>query len=117
MDYDIKLHMKPLRLDGLPQALRTELKTARLEHGWSQLALGQHVGLPQVHISSIETGKTVPRYDTLLDLVRVLGFDLVMVPRTLVPAVNALIRDSQAADEDIARPLYSFDHDEAPDEA
>jgi transcriptional regulator with XRE-family HTH domain len=107
--------MKSLRLEGLPEMLRSKLKAARLARSWSQLELGRRTGLPQVHISGIETGKTVPRYDTLLDLVRVLDFDLVMVPRSLVPAVQALIRDSQSPDEDTARPLYAFDDDEAAD--
>lgn len=114
---DKELHMKALRLDSLPETLREALKAARLKRGWSQLELGRRVGLPQVHISGIETGKTVPRYDTLLDLVRVLDFDLVMVPRALVPAVHALIRDSKSPDEDTARSLYAFDEDEAADES
>jgi len=86
--------MKSTRLDSLPEAMRRQLKQARLERGWSQRELGKRAGLPQVHISAIETGKVVPRYDTLLDLVRVLDHDLVLVPRALVPAVNALVRDS-----------------------
>lgn len=114
---DNKLHMKALRLKSLPEMLRAELKAARLKRGWSQLELGRRIGLPQVHISGIETGKTVPRYDTLLDFVRVLDFDLLLVPSTLVPAVQALIRDSQSPDEDTARPLYAFDDDEAADES
>ena len=114
---DKELHMKALRLTRLPETLREELKAARLKRDWSQLELGRRIGLPQVHISSIETGKTVPRYDTLLDLVRVLDFDLVMVPRALVPAVQALVRDSKSPDEDTARSLYAFDDDEAADES
>ena len=118
---DTQLHMtrssRPLRLQGLPEALRAALKAERLKRGWSQLELGRRVGLPQVHISSIETGKTVPRYDTLLDLVRVLEFDLVMVPRPLVPAVHALLRNSQNPDAETSRSLYAFDSDEAADES
>lgn len=85
--------MKPARLKRLPDALRRELKEARLSRGWSQRELGERVGLPQVHVSAIESGKSVPRFDTLLDLVRVLDRDLLLVPRPLVPAVQALIRD------------------------
>jgi transcriptional regulator with XRE-family HTH domain len=101
--------MKPLRLNRLPEDLRRELKEARKKRGWSQLELGRRVGLPQAHISAIETGKTVPRYDTLLDLVRVLGRDLVLVPRPLVPAVQALIRDYRRGEGggDEERPLYA----------
>jgi hypothetical protein len=75
--------------------------------------LGRHVGLPQVHISAIETGKVVPRFNTLLDLVRVLDYDLLLAPRSLVPAVQSMIRDHQRpaggdADEG-ERPLYAAD--------
>ena len=108
--------MKPARLGRLPEALRRELKAARMKRGWSQLELGRRVGLPQTHISAIEAGKTVPRFDTLLDLVRVLDRDLVLVPRALVPAVQALIRDYRreegAATGETERPLYDIGESE-----
>lgn len=111
--------MRPTRLDSLPEALRQELKQARLKRGWSQAALGRRAGLPQAHISAIETGRTVPRFDTLLDLVRVLDRDLVLVPRELVPAVLALIRDyrreaEQGAEDEAERPLYAGDDSGEP---
>jgi transcriptional regulator with XRE-family HTH domain len=105
-------HIKPRRLNGLPDSLRRELIEERHNLGWSQSELGQRVGLPQMHISGIETGKIVPRFDTLLDLVRVLNRDLLLVPRSLVPAVQALIRDQghlvdDAGADDGERPLYA----------
>jgi len=110
-------HVKPTRLNGLPADLRHELIEERHRHGWSQAELGQRLGLPQMHISGIETGKIVPRFDTLLDLVRVLDRDLLMVPRALVPAVQALIRDHRRPDRDTdadegERPLYAGDEEE-----
>ena len=63
-----RFNMKPERLRSLPGEIRRELREARHERGWSQLDLGHRVGLPQVHISNIETGKSVPRFDTLLDI-------------------------------------------------
>jgi len=67
-----------------------------------------------MHNSAIETGRVVPRYDTLLDLVRVLEYDLVHVPRQLVPVVEALVRDhrkrqSAGYNPDEEQPLYSLD--------
>jgi len=61
-----------------------------------------------------------PRFNTLLDLVRILGFDLLLVPRQLVPAVQSLIRDSEHAearstDED-ERPLYTGEEEGTHDE-
>jgi len=115
MDDESNLHIKPLRLEGLPETLRAALKAARLERGWSQLEMGRRIGLPQAHVSGIETGKTIPRFDTLLELVRVLDFDLILVPRTLVPAVQALIRDGQRPDA-AARPIYDFGEGEGGEE-
>lgn len=109
MNNDIKKHMKLARFNSLPEAMLRDLKAARLKRGWSQAELGQRVGLPQMHISGIETGKIVPRFDTLLDIVRVLDFDLLMVPRSLVPAVQALIRDH--GHEAKERPLYASDEE------
>ena len=110
-------HIRPKRLNRLPDDLRRELIEERHSRGWSQAELGQRLGLPQMHISGIETGKIVPRFDTLLDLVRVLDHDLLLVPRALVPAVQALIRDHRRPDRNTdadegERPLYAAELDE-----
>ena len=115
MNRHIKKHIKPLRLDGLPEDMRLALREARVARGWSQRELGSRLGLPQMHISGIESGKIVPRYDTLLELVRILNRDLLMVPRSLVPAVQSLIRDHLRHDqmgESEERPLYGTGDDE-----
>jgi transcriptional regulator with XRE-family HTH domain len=115
MRKNITKHIKPLRLEGLPEDLRRELKEARVSRGWSQRELGSRLGLPQMHISGIESGKIVPRYDTLLELVRILDRDLLMAPRALVPAVQSLIRDHLRRDqqgESEERPLYGDVDDE-----
>src|SRR5437762_14055077 len=114
MKKNITKHIKPLRLDGLPEDMRRELKEARVKRGWSQRELGSRLGLPQMHISGIESGKIVPRYDTLLELVRILDRDLLMVPRALVPVVQSLVRDhlKDQPGEGEERPLYVADGDE-----
>ena len=93
MKRNIKSHIKPLRLEGLPNEMRRALKEAREKRDWSQKELGGRLGLPQMHISGIESGKIVPRYDTLIEIVRMLDRDLIMVPRALVPVVQSLVRD------------------------
>ncbi|HYP05223.1 MAG TPA: helix-turn-helix transcriptional regulator [Bryobacteraceae bacterium] len=94
-----------------PSAIRELLAGARKRRGWSQSKLGESVGLPQAHVSAIESGKVVPRLDTMLEIARVLDHDLILVPRELVPVVQSLIQDYRAADaaaeED--RPLYQPD--------
>ena len=58
-----------------------------------------------------------PRFNTRLDLVRVLDYDLMLVPRSLVPAVQSLIRDQRhpdrGADDEGERPLYGADDTES----
>jgi len=104
-----------MRLGRLPSKMREELKQARLSHGWSQRDLGRTLGLPQMHVSGIESGKIVPRFDTLLDYVRSLDYDLLLIPRTLVPAVLALIREHEASkrpDGSEQQSLYAVNEDE-----
>ncbi len=116
MKDDMKKHIKrPLRLKGLPTELRDGIKEARVRRGWGQRELGAEVGLPQPHISAIESGETVPRFDTLLDIVRVLGLDLLLVPRTLVPAVQSLIR-AERQPESVEKPLYAVDNEDVAPE-
>jgi len=114
MNNHIKQHIKTLRLEGLPGEMRRALKEAREKRRWSQRELGSRLGLPQMHISGIESGKIVPRYDTLLEIVRMLERDLVMVPRALVPVVQSLVRDhmKDMPGEGEERPLYAAYRDE-----
>lgn len=101
------------RSGTLPDLLRQTLVSARRQKDLSQAQLGKLVGLPQTHVSGIETGRIVPRYDTMLDLVRVLDHDLILVPRDLVPVVEALLRERrQSTSDEEEKPLYEPD-DEA----
>jgi transcriptional regulator with XRE-family HTH domain len=114
MKNDVKKGIKPLRQKALPADLRGALKEARKKRGWSQRDLARRLGISQRHISGIESGKIVPRYDTLLELVRMLDRDLIMVPRALVPVVLSLVRDhlKDQPGEGEERPLYAADGDE-----
>ncbi len=114
MGHDITKHIRPLRLGALPEDMRLALKDAREKRGWTQRDLASRLGLTQTHISGIESGKIVPRYDTLLELVRILDSDLLMVPRALVPVVQSLIRDHARPDqgEGDDRSLYADNTDE-----
>src|ERR1700737_4121264 len=115
MRKNITKHIKPLRLKGLPEDMRKELKEARTTLGWSQRELGRRLGLPQMHVSGIESGKIVPRFDTLLDYVRGLDHDLLLIPRTFVPAVMALVREHKASNQtggEEERSLYAVSEDE-----
>jgi len=105
--------VKLLRPKALPAELRRALIEARQKHGWSQRDLASRLGIGQRHISGIESGKIVPRYDTLLEMVRMLNRDLIMVPRALVPVVQSLVRDhlKDQEGEGEERSLYAADRD------
>jgi transcriptional regulator with XRE-family HTH domain len=109
MNNNARKGIKILRQKGLPTDLRRALKDARKKRDWSQRNLASQLGIAQRHISGIESGKIVPRYDTLLELVRMLDRDLIMVPRALVPVVQSLVRDhlKDQQGEGEERPLYA----------
>jgi len=117
MRNDTRKGIKPLRQKGLPAEMRRALKETREKRGWSQRDLASRLGIAQRHISGIESGKIVPRYDTLLEIVRMLDRDLLMVPRALVPVVQSLVRDhlKDQPGEGEERSLYAGDGDRDED--
>lgn len=74
------------------------LKEARQAAGMSQRALAALVKLPQSHISKIETGAVDAQISTIVEIARVLGFDLRLVPRQGLAAVDSLVRQFTPAD-------------------
>lgn len=46
------------------------------------------------YVLTYETGKIVPCFNTLLELTRILDYDILMVHRSLVPTAQSLISDS-----------------------
>lgn len=66
------------------------LKTARQQKKLSQRAFGVKVGVPQSHISKIENGQVNLQLSSLIEFSRVLDLELMLIPRGLVPAVQAL---------------------------
>ena len=82
----------------LPQEFRAAIRQARRAQGRSQLDVARDVGMTQKHISKIETGKIVPRFDTLLELAWALNLDVVLVPRNVTAMVNSLVRGQSESD-------------------
>lgn len=78
---------------GTEQIVET-LKAAREARGLTQRALASRVGLPQSHISKIESGGVDIRLGSLIELARVLELELELVPRKAVPAVESIIRQT-----------------------
>lgn len=84
------------------------LAAARSRAGLSQRELGARVGLAQSHVSKIEHAVVDPQLSSLVELSRALELELMLVPRQLVPAVRALVR--QVA-PDPRRAPGAVDHD------
>jgi len=67
-----------------------EIRNARENGGMSQRALSDRTGQTQSHISQIESGKMEPGLSSFIDMARALGLEVILVPRKLVPGVEAL---------------------------
>jgi transcriptional regulator with XRE-family HTH domain len=78
------------------EAFAQSLRQARLQKGWSQRDLSGKAGIPQAHISRIESGAVDVKVSTLVELARLLDLELLLAPRSSIPAVEALIREAEA---------------------
>ncbi len=89
------------------------IRTTRQQKGLSQRALGDLVGMPQSHISKIESGAVDLQTSSLVQLARALDLELAVVPRTSLPALEALTGARSLAEEsprtaDIERKLVAL---------
>ena len=71
------------------------LKAARKAKELSQRALAERAGVPQSHISKIETTGVDLRISSLIEIARALDLELTLVPRKSMPAINSIVRSVQ----------------------
>ena len=83
-------------MNSATEHIATTLKNARGAKGLTQRALSGLAGLPQSHISKIESGAVDLRLTSLIELARALDLELTLVPRNSLPAVNAIVRSTAA---------------------
>ncbi|WP_194091706.1 helix-turn-helix domain-containing protein [Vibrio hibernica] len=86
------------------------LLEARVRKGFSQRDLSVRSGIPQSHISKIESGGVDLRVSSLIALARVLDLEVLIAPRKFVPAIKSIIR-SNDKDENMS-PAYNLDGDD-----
>lgn len=101
----------------LAEEIAGTLKAARRRKGLSQRALGDLAGLPQSHISRIESGGVNLQLSSLVELARVLELELKLIPRKALPAVNSAVRMSMQAAGDAdglagVRPAYVLNEED-----
>ena len=78
------------------QVIARTLAAARASTGLSQVELARQLGVPQSHLSRLETGKVDLRTSSLLELARLLDLEVMLVPRQWVPAVGKLTQGADA---------------------
>ena len=74
------------------EKLTATLKAARENKGLSQRALGARAGVPQSHISKIESGAVNLTVSSLTAIANALDRELALVPRKAAPAVRTITR-------------------------
>ena len=90
--------------------LTKSLKSARQEKNLSQRALSLKTGIQQTQISRIESGQADLRVSTLVELARSLDLEVVLIPRSLLPAVNSITQKMSNSDTGqlVSGPAYQL---------
>jgi len=88
--------------------LSKELRDARKKKQLTQKELAQRLGIPQGHISSIEQGKIDIRTSTLIQMARVLDYEVMLIPRALIPLIKGIIEEKPDTD---AVPRWQVDEE------
>jgi len=70
--------------------IQGQVRIARESKGLTQADVGLRIGQPQSAVSRIERGGDL-RVSTLLEMARVLEMEPMLIPKHLVPAVQALV--------------------------
>lgn len=76
--------------------------------GMTQTAVAALAGIDQSSLSAIERGKVDARLSTLLDIVRALRSELVLVPGEDRSAIQSLVGGAPTS---VKRPLFEIDPD------
>lgn len=92
------------------------LRDARMAKGLSQRDLSKLAGVPQSHISKIESNQVDLRLTSLLALAHALDLEVALVPRKAIPAVKLISRQMAKPESEQsfaeAKPAYTLDEDD-----
>lgn len=72
--------------------IAASMKAARKAKALTQKELGERIGLPQSHVSKIETGTVDIQISSLIEIARALDLEIKLVPRKALPAVEGAVR-------------------------
>jgi predicted transcriptional regulator len=92
------------------QYIAEQLKKTRENMGLSQRELSARSGVPQSHLSKIESGNVDLRLSSLVAIARVLELELALIPRKYLSAVNSIVGSAGSeTGGKPPRPAYSLD--------
>lgn len=74
------------------------LRTRRIETGTSVQSLARLIGVPRSTITRIENGQINPSWSLVLAISQAIDLQPVLVPRDRMPAVEAVIKMSEASE-------------------
>jgi len=105
----MELHIK---MNYSTQYISQHLKATRENMGVSQRELSSKSGVPQSHISKIESGNVDLRLSSLIAISRVLELELTLIPRKYLSAVNTIVASTNGdTGGKPPLPAYSLDLD------
>ena len=87
-----KLVLLTMREEGVGTAEIDLIHALRHHPGCTQAQLAESAGLSRMTVQRTEGGDLDPRYSTLAEMARVLGMDIIAVPSSLRPSLEAFIQ-------------------------
>jgi DNA-binding XRE family transcriptional regulator len=108
-DKKMRKHIiRPAKESELLTGLGNLLRQGRQRAKFTQDEVALQAGLSRVSYRAIETGNAAPRASTLVNIARALGMEMMLIPKEMVPAVQAMLGSS---DED--QPAFPADPDDS----
>ena len=89
-------------------------RRARLAAGLTQEQVADLAGISRPRYRDVETGAAAARATTLINIARALGLEMMLVPQTMVPAIEALLRPEDNDDRPAFLPQPESDDDSRP---
>lgn len=84
---------------------------ARTAAGLTQEQVAELAGISRPRYRDIEKGAAAARATTLMNIARALGLEMMLVPQTMVPAIEALMHPH----DDDDRPAFTVQPDDGDD--
>lgn len=98
------------------KALVDQLANYRKEQSLTQAELASLLNLPQSYVAKIESGKTDLRTTKLIEIARVLGLEVMLIPKDHLYLVNQVLTEDDIELEKQQKRTSMYEPDELEDE-